>query len=131
MNKSVKTAVSLVIAAAVLAGGVRYLWSIRQTKEMDREKSKTVRREFRKAPLDEAASRLEKLYTEKFFTVRFGKAFPYLRMGNEPKVSYDFIGLLAEEAFIRLAGDVKSPKTDTDRRIIYRAVGVIILSFRA
>ena len=71
MNKPVKTAVSLVIAAAVLAGGVRYLWSIRQTKEMDREKSKTVRREFRKAPLDEAASRLEKLYTEKFFTVRF------------------------------------------------------------
>lgn len=117
MNKPVKIAVSLIIASAVVAGGVRYLWSIRQTTEMTRETQKTVRREFRKAPLDEAASRLEKLYTEKFFTVRFGKAFPYLRMGNEPKVSYDFIGLLAEEAFIRLAGDVKSPKTDTDRRI--------------
>ena len=117
MNKITKIAVSLIVAAAALAGGVRYLWSIRQTKEMDREISKNVRREFRKAPLDEAAPRLEKLYTEKFFTVRFGNAFPHITMRKEPKVSYDFIGLLAEEAFIRLAGDVKSPKADTDRRI--------------
>jgi hypothetical protein len=84
---------------------------------MDRETQKTVRREFRKAPLDEAASRLNKLATEKFFTVRFGKSFPYLNIGMEPKISYDFIGLLTEEAFIRLAGDTKSPKADTDRRI--------------
>jgi hypothetical protein len=117
MSKPTKIVVSFVIAATVLAAGVRYLWSIRQTKEMDRETSKTVRREFRKAPLDEAASRLEKLYTEKFFTVRFREKFPYLIMGSEPKVSYDSIGLIAEEAFIRLAGDVKSPKADTDRRI--------------
>jgi hypothetical protein len=117
MNKMTKIAVSTIIAAAVLAGGVRYLWSIRLTAEMERETSKTVRREFRKAPLDEAAMRLDKLVAEKSFTVRFGKAFPYISMGMEPKVKYDFIGLLAEEAFIRLAGDVKSPKADTDRRI--------------
>ena len=117
MNKSTKIAVATIVTAAALAGGVRYLWSIRTTTEMERETSKDVRREFRKAPLDEAAQRLEKLYAEKFFTVRFGKAFPYISMGLEPKVKYDFIGLLAEEAFIRLAGDVKSPKADTDRRI--------------
>ena len=117
MNKMTKIAVSTIIAAAVLAGGVRYLWSIRLTAEMERETSKTVRREFRKAPLDEAAMRLDRLVAEKSFTVRFGKAFPYISMGMEPKVKYDFIGLLAEEAFIRLAGDVKSPKADTDRRI--------------
>ena len=117
MNKPVKIAVSLVIASAVVAGGVRYLWSIRQTSEMTRETQKTVRREFRKASLDEAAVRLTRLADEKFFTVRFKKAFPYLSMGMEPKVPYDFIGLLTEEAFIRLAGDVKSPKADTDRRI--------------
>lgn len=117
MNKPAKIVVSLVIAATVLAGGVRCLWSVRKTNEMDRETSRTVRREFRKAPLDEAATRLERLYTEKFFTVRFGERFPYINMGREPKVSYDTIGLLAEEAFIRLAGDVKSPKADTDRRI--------------
>ena len=117
MNKMTKIAVSTIIATAVLAGGVRYLWSIRLTSEMERETSKMVRREFRKAPLDEAAMRLDRLVTEKSFTVRFGKAFPYISMGMEPKVKYDFIGLLAEEAFIRLAGDVKSPKADTDRRI--------------
>ena len=117
MNKPVKIAVSLIVASAVLAGGVRYLWSIRQTTEMTRETQKTVRREFRKAPLDEASVRLNKLADEKFFTVRFGNSFPYLSMGMEPKVPYDFIGLLTEEAFIRLAGDVKSPKADTDRRI--------------
>ena len=117
MNKPTKIAVSMIITSAVLAGGVRYLWSIRQTSEMDRETQKTVRREFRKAPLDEAASRLNKLAAEKFFTVRFVKGFPYLNIGMEPKVSYDFIGLLTEEAFIRLAGDTKSTKADTDRRI--------------
>ena len=117
MSKIMKIAVSAVIAIAALAAGVCYLWSIRLTTEMERETSKTVRREFRKAPLDEAAPRLEKLVAEKFFTVRFGNAFPYISMGFEPRVKYDFIGLLAEEAFIRLAGDVKSPKADTDRRI--------------
>jgi hypothetical protein len=117
MKKPVKIAVSIIVAAAAAAGAVRYLWSIRLTDEMVRETQKTVRREFRKASLDESAARLDKLASEKFFTVRFANAFPYLKMGMEPKVSYDFIGLLAEEAFIRLAGDVKSPKADTDRRI--------------
>jgi hypothetical protein len=117
MKTPTKIAISLIIASAVLAGGVCYLWSIRQTPEMLREKQKTVRREFRKAPLDEASQRLEKLLSEKFFTVRFGDSFPYISMGMKTAVPYDFIGLLAEEAFIRLAGDVKSPKADTDRRI--------------
>ena len=117
MKKPVKIAVSFVIVAAAVAGAVHYLWSIRQTDEMMRETQKTVRREFRKAALDESAARLDNLASEKFFTVRFANTFPYLKMGMEPKVSYDFIGLLAEEAFIRLAGDVKSPKADTDRRI--------------
>ena len=117
MKKPVKIAVSLVVAAAAAAGAVRYLWSVRLTDEMVRETQKNVRREFRKAPLDEAAANLGKLASERFFTVRFGNEFPYLKMGMEPKVPFDFIGLLAEEAFIRLAGDVKSPKADTDRRI--------------
>ena len=117
MKKPVKIAVSLVVAAAAAAGAVRYLWSVRLTDEMVRETQKNVRREFRKAPLDEAAANLGKLASERFFTVRFGNGFPYLKMGMEPKVPFDFIGLLAEEAFIRLAGDVKSPKADTDRRI--------------
>jgi hypothetical protein len=117
MKKPVKIAVSVLSAAAMLAGGVCYLWSIRQTNEMLRETQKTVRREFRKAPIDEAAARLNRLSDEKFFTVRFPGAFPFISIGMLPKVPYDFIGLLAEEAFIRLAGDVKSPKADTDRRI--------------
>ena len=117
MKKAFKIIVALVVLAAVFVGGIRYLWSIRQTKEQERETSKTVRRDFRNAPLDEAAVQLRKLYGEHFFTVRFAESFPYISMGFEPRVSYDFIGLLTEEAFIRLAGDIKSPKADTDRRI--------------
>ena len=111
----------LAVLAVVLAAGFRYLWSIRQTKEQVRETCKAVRQEFRKAPLDEAAPQLRKLYGERRFTVRFGEKFPYVgdgfSIGMEPRVPYDFIGLLTEEAFIRLAGDVKSPKADTDRRL--------------
>jgi hypothetical protein len=117
MKKAVKILIAIAVLAAILAGGVRWLWSVRTTEEQTKETSKTVRREFRKAPLDEAAARLRKLRDEHFFTVRFPGKFPYLSMGFEPRVPYDFIGLLAEEAFIRLAGDTKSPKDDTERRI--------------
>ena len=118
MNKQVKTIIiTTAVSAAVLAGGVSYLWSIRQTKEMDRETSKTVRREFRKAPLNEAASRLEKLCSEKFRTVRFGAAFPYITVRKETKIPYDAIGYLAEDTFIRLAGGANLPKAETDRAI--------------
>ena len=117
MKTLIKTLVVLVVLAAILAGGIRWLWTIRQTKEQERETCKTVRREFRQAPLDEAAPRLRELNGTKSFTVRFGEKFPYISLSFEPRVSYDFIGLLAEEAFIRLAGDVTSPKADTDRRI--------------
>ena len=107
----------LSVLFAIVAGTGYWLWSIRQTKEQEREACKTVRREFRQAPLDEAASRLVKLNGERRFTVRFKEGFPYISLSFEPRVSYDFIGLLAEEAFIRLAGDVTSPKADTDRRL--------------
>ena len=117
MKILIKTFIVLAVLAAILAGGVCWLWSIRLTKEQERETCKTVRREFRKASLDEAAPRLRKLNGEKSFTVRFGESFPFISLSFEPCVSYDFIGLLTEEAFIRLAGDVTSPKADTDRRI--------------
>ena len=96
MKKVIVVLVALAVSAAILAGGVRYLWSIRQTKEQARETSKMVRREFRKASMDDAAPQLNKLYDEHFFTVRFGDAFPYISLGMEPRVPYDFIGLLAE-----------------------------------
>ena len=117
MKKPAKLIISLTVTAAVLVGGVAYLKSISKTPEMIRDTQKTVRRELLKSPLDERCQNLEKLLAEKFFTVRSTKAFPYLSIGIEPKVSYDFIGLLTEEAFIKLAGDLKSPKADTDRRI--------------
>ena len=117
MKKAINIVIAIVVIALVLAGGIRWLWSIQTTEEQAKETSKTVRREFRKAPMDEAAARLRKLRDEHFFTVRFPKKFPYLSIGFEPRVPYDFIGLLTEEAFIRLAGDVKSPKADTERRI--------------
>ena len=118
MKKTLLILIGTVVVLAVLIGGAfRYLWSIRQTPEQVRETTKAVRKEFRAAPMDEAAPRLRKLTDELFFTVRSVKTFPYLKMSSEPRISYDSIGLLTEEAFIRLAGDVKSPKADTDRRI--------------
>ena len=117
MKKTINVLIVSAVVFAVVAGCLIWFWNIRQTPEQERETNKTVRREFRAAPLDEAAPRLRKLTEERFFKVRFGKSFPYLKLGFEPRVSFDFIGLLTEEAFIRLAGDVKSPKADTDRRI--------------
>jgi hypothetical protein len=117
MKKAIKPLLATACFAAVLAGALYWLWTIRLTEEAERATRREVRKEFRGASLDEAAPRLAKLYDERSLTVRFGKKFPYLALGMEPKVTYDFIGLLAEEALIRLASDLKSPKADTDRRI--------------
>jgi len=117
MNKVAKLVVALAVVVAVAVGGYFWLLSQRQTPEQEREANKATRREFRAAPLDEAAPRLRKLTDTRFFTVRRKNGFPFLSIGFDPRVSYDSIGLLAEEAFIRLAGDTKSPKEDTDRRI--------------
>ena len=117
MSKSAKLMVALAVVAALAIGCFFWLWSQRLTPEQIRETNKAVRKEFRAAPMDEAASRLRKLTDAHFLTVYSTKGFPYISVGFDPRVSYDSIGLLTEEAFIRLAGDVKSPKADTDRRI--------------
>ena len=114
MKKAVKYVVAVAVVIAVAAGAIRYLWSIRQTDQQVRDTCKAVRREFRAAPMSEACARLRKLNGELFFTVRFEGSFPYLNMGMRPRIPYDFIGLLAEEAFIRMAGDTKSPKEAVD-----------------
>lgn len=107
-------AVAAVVLAAV-AGAVLWLWSVRLLPEQEKATGKAVRKEFRAASMDESAARLRKLVDERFFTVRFKGWLP--KIGFEPKIPYDSIGLLAEEAMIKLTGDVKSPKADTDRRI--------------
>ena len=117
MKTPVKILIAIAVLAAVIAGGYVKLWSMRQSRDQQRATEKQVRKEFRAAPMDEAAQRLRKLTDEHFFTVRSADSFPFLKVSSEPRVSYDSIGLLAEEAFIRLASDVKSPKADTDRRI--------------
>ena len=115
MKTLLKIFAVLIILAVALAIGVRCLWSIRLTKEQERETNKTVRREFRQAPLDEAAPQLRKLYGERFFTVRFGEAFPYISLGMEPRVPYDFIGQQAENMIIRFAGNGNEAQTDVPR----------------
>ena len=79
MKKTVLILVGTAVILAVLIGGAfRYLWSIRQTPEQVRETTKAVRKEFRSAPMDEAAPRLRKLTDELFFTVRSVNTFPFL-----------------------------------------------------
>lgn len=106
-------AAAALVAIAGAAWGV--LYSVRLLPEAEKATSKAVRKEFRAAPIDEASARLRKLTDERFFTVRFSGYLP--KIGFEPKIPYDSIGLLAEEALIKLTGDMKSPKADTDRRI--------------
>ena len=100
MKTPVKILIAIAVLAAVIAGGYVKLWSMRQSRDQQRATEKQVRKEFRAAPMDEAAQRLRKLTDEHFFTVRSADSFPFLKVSSEPRVSYDSIGLLAEEAFI-------------------------------
>ena len=117
MKKTAMILIPVALFVALVAGGYAMLLNMRQSPEQLRNTMKAVRKEFRAAPMDEAAPRLRKLMDERFFTVRHANGFPGMSISIEPRISYDSIGLLAEEAFIRLAGDMKSPKADTDRRI--------------
>lgn len=111
----------LVAAIAILAVVVGALYGVlllmRENPEQTKATRKAVRKEFRAAPMDEMAKRLRKLTDERSFSITDKKSFPFVSVCYGPKIPYDSIGLLAEEAFLKLTGDTKSKKADTDRRI--------------
>jgi hypothetical protein len=118
MKTTVKILVVVAILAALVAGVYTKLWNMRQSKEQLRETTKAVRKEFRAAPMGESAARLRKLTDEHLFTVQEKKEFPFISVSFEPRITYDNIGLLAEEAFIRLAGVTNmAAKAETDKSI--------------
>ncbi len=104
-----------VAAAALAAYGALLL--ARESPERAKEARRAARKELRAAPLDETAGRLQAMADDRRLRVSGTASFPYVAVRFGPRIPYDAIGLLAEEAFLRLTGDTKSAKADTDRRI--------------
>ena len=107
---------SISILAVVAGAFYGALLLMREDPEQAKATQKAVRKEFRAAPMDEMAKRLRKLTDERSVSVKAQKSFPFVSVCYGPKIPYDSIGLLAEEAFLKLTGDTKSKKADTDRR---------------
>lgn len=114
-----KPLVASTIATVVVVAGALYgaLLLMREDPGQAKAAQKAIRKEFRAAPMDEMAKRLRDLADERRVSVRRVKSFPFVAVCYGPRITYDSIGLLAEEAFLRLTGDTKSAKADTDRRI--------------
>lgn len=113
-----KPLVASIAILAVVAGALYgALLLMREDPEQVKATRKAIRKEFRAAPMDEMAKRLRRLTDECGISVVAVKSFPFVDVCYGPKIPYGSIGLLAEEAFLKLTGDTKSDKADTDRRI--------------
>ena len=116
-NRKKPLVATIAILAVVVGALYGALLLMREDPEQTKATRKAVRKEFRAAPMDEMAKRLRKLTDERGFSITDKKSFPFVSVCYGPKIPYDSIGLLAEEAFLKLTGDTKSKKADTDRRI--------------
>lgn len=116
-KKIIVAAVAAVAALLIFAVALSLIVSIWKSPEQIKATGKAVRKEFRAAPMDEMAKRLRTLTDERSYIAKSISSFPFISITYAPIIPYDSIGLLAEEAFLKLTGDVKSPKADTDRRI--------------
>lgn len=106
MSKNTKISIALVVLVAVgLAGGVGWCWKIRESPESRRAARKEVVKELRAEQGDGVRAYLDKLAGERFFHSWFDNQFPYLHVAWETRVPTDFIAQLAEEAFLKFAGN--------------------------
>jgi hypothetical protein len=106
MSRSSKISLLLiVVVAAALASAIYWCWQNRQTPESRREARKEVVKAMRDAKGDDVAIYLSRLASERFFHTWFDDKPPYMHVAWETKVPLDLIGQLAEEAFLRFAGN--------------------------
>ena len=126
-RKAVLVAASASTAALVLlavAGLVAGAWSMRDTNESRRAARRETSKALRECAPEAVLPFLEKLVAEKSFHTWFEKAqdgsespwrFWTLRCGGLTRVPYDYIGQLAEDQFIRFAGDGGAKPADVAR----------------
>ena len=116
MSRSSKISLLLIVAvAAALASAIYGCWVIRQTPESRREARKEVVKALRDAQGDEVAKYLSRLASERFFHTWFDDKLPYMHVAWETKIPLDLIGQLAEEAFLRFAGNGEPNSEDVPR----------------
>ena len=113
--------VAVLLVAAVLVAGA---WSMRDTNESRRAARREASKALRECAPEAVLPYLEKLVAEKAFHTWFEKAedgsespwrFWTLRCGSLTRVPYDYIGQLAEDQFIRFAGDGGAKPADVAR----------------
>ena len=115
---------SAALALALAAGLVAAAWNMRDTNESRRAARRETSKALRDCRPEAVQAFLEKLVAEKSFHTWFvpgadGKDSPWrfwtLRCGSLTRVPYDYIGQLAEDQFIRFAGDGGAKPADVAR----------------
>jgi len=96
---------SIVLILALLGTGVGWCWRIRETPEKLREARRETTKQVKTLPADDVVPYLKKLSEDRFFVIRFDNRIPFLHAAFETRVDADFIAQLAEDAFLRFAGN--------------------------
>ena len=106
MSRNTRISFVVVILAALgIAFGINWCWQNRQTPETRKAARKAVVKMMREAKGDEICNQLQKLANERHFHTWFDNSFPYMHVAWETQVPVDLIAQLAEEAFLRFAGN--------------------------
>ena len=106
MSRNTKISFVVVILAALgIAFGINWCWQNRQTPETRKAARKAAVKMMREAKGDEICNQLQKLANERYFHTWFDNSFPYMHVAWETQVPVDLIAQLAEEAFLRFAGN--------------------------
>lgn len=124
LKKAVLPLCLVLLLAALAAGVVFCAWSRRDTPDSRRAARKEAAKALRACAPEAVLPFLEKLAGETAFHTWFvpaadGAASPWrfwtLRCGMRPAVPYDYVGQLAEDQFIRFAGDGGAKPADAAR----------------
>ena len=113
MSKNSKILPAFVVVLVLgLVLGIGWCWQNRQTPELRKAARKEVMKSFRDAKGDDVCVLLRKLASERYFHTWFDNSLPYMHVAWETKVPLGFIAQLAEEAFLRFAGNGEPDSED-------------------